>query len=47
MAALVDVKNQAGKMALDIAEKVLRRELGQRDAQEAYVQELVNEYRNN
>jgi F-type H+-transporting ATPase subunit b len=47
MAALVDVKNQAGKMALDIAEKVIRRELGQRESQEAYVKDLVNEYTNN
>lgn len=47
MAALVDVKNQAGQMALDIAEKVLRRELGQRESQETYVKDLVNEYNAN
>ncbi len=47
MAALIDVKNKAGNMALDIAEKVLRRELGSRSDQEAYVGSLLQEFKQN
>jgi len=47
MAVLVDVKNQAGKMALDVAEKVLRRELQNPAEQSQYASDLVKEYRNN
>jgi F-type H+-transporting ATPase subunit b len=47
MAALVDVKNSAGKMALDIAEKVLRRELQDKAAQESYINGLVDEFKMN
>ena len=45
--ALEDVKNQVGIMALDVAEKVLRKELSADDAQRAYVDELVNEIKLN
>ena len=34
-------------MALDIAEKVLRRELQNKNDQEAYVNSLVNEFNQN
>ena len=47
MAALIDVKNKSGQMALDIAEKVLRRELQNKNDQEAYVNSLVNEFNQN
>lgn len=47
MAALIDVKNKAGQMALDIAEKVLRRELQNKGDQESYVRNLVDEFNKN
>jgi F-type H+-transporting ATPase subunit b len=42
MAAMVDLKNQAGKMAIEIAQKVLQRELADAKDQEAFAQSLVN-----
>lgn len=45
--ALEDVKNQVGVMALDIAEKVLRKQLADDSSQRAYVDELVNEIKLN
>jgi len=47
MAALTDVKNQAGTLALDIAEQVLRKELKADSEQVAYVNKLVGELSNN
>jgi len=47
MAALIDVKNKTGMMALDIAEKVLRRELQSKNEQEAYINSLVDEFKLN
>ena len=41
MAAITDVKNQVGKLVIEVSEKVLRRELGSKDAQETHVKELV------
>ena len=41
MAAITDVKNQVGKLVIEVSEKVLRRELTSKDAQETYVKELV------
>src|SRR5215211_164704 len=35
MAAMTDVKNQVGKMVIEVAEKILRKELGSKEAQEA------------
>jgi len=46
-AAIADVKNQAGTLALDIAEKVLRKELKADTDQVAYVNKLVGELSNN
>lgn len=40
MAALTDVKNQVGTLVVEVAEKVLRRELAQKADQEAYIREL-------
>ncbi len=42
-AALVEVKNTAGLMALEIAEKVIKKELVGNPAQEAFVSQLVGE----
>lgn len=43
MAALTDVKNQIGKLVIEVTEKVLRRELSNKDAQEAHIRNLVND----
>lgn len=40
-AALVALKNQAGQMAVEIAEKLLRKELGNKSEQEAYAKSLA------
>jgi F-type H+-transporting ATPase subunit b len=42
MAALTDVKNQVGKLVIEVSEKVLRRELGSKEAQEAHIKGLVD-----
>ena len=43
MAALVALKNQSGQMAIDIAEKLLRRELSNKAEQEAYAKSLADQ----
>ena len=40
-AALIDVKNQVGNMVIEVAEKVLRRELSDKAVQENYIKELA------
>ncbi len=47
MAALTDVKNQVGKLVIEVSEKVLRKELGNKEAQEAHIKSLVNEVKLN
>jgi F-type H+-transporting ATPase subunit b len=47
MAALTDVKNQVGKLVIEVTEKVLRRELGNKQAQEEHIKGLVNEVKLN
>jgi len=47
MAALTDVKNQVGNLVIDVAEKVLRRELNNKPEQEKFIRELANEVRLN
>ncbi|MEK7255661.1 MAG: F0F1 ATP synthase subunit B [Bacteroidota bacterium] len=47
MAAIVDLKNQVGSIALEIAEKVLRRELQGNAAQEEFVGGLVKDIKLN
>ncbi len=41
-AALIDVKNQVGNMVIEVAEKVLRRELSDKAVQENYIKELAD-----
>ena len=41
MAALTDVKNQVGLLVVDVAEKVLRRELQSKTDQENYIRQLA------
>lgn len=38
-AALIDVKNQVGKMVIEVSEKVLRRELANRAEQEGFIRQ--------
>ena len=47
MAAITDVKNQVGKMVIEVSEKILRRELGNKTDQEAHIKDLVNEVKLN
>ncbi len=42
MAALTEVKNQVGKLVIEVSEKVLRKELSNQDAQEAHIKGLVD-----
>ena len=43
MAALTDVKNQIGNMVIEVAEKVIRRELSSKAEQEGYIRKLADE----
>ncbi len=43
MAAMIDIKNTSGKMALDIAEKVIQKELASSKEHQSFVQKLVSE----
>lgn len=47
MAALTEVKNYAGKMALEIAEKVLKKEFSDPKKQESFASELVDDLKLN
>jgi F-type H+-transporting ATPase subunit b len=47
MAAITDLKNQVGSIAIEIAEKVLRRELDSKGDQEKFVGQLVDDMKLN
>src|SRR6185436_1678057 len=47
MADLTDVKNQVGKMVIEVSEKILRRELGNKEQQGSHIKELVKEVKLN
>jgi len=47
MAALTEVKNQVGKLVIEVSEKVLRKELGNKEAQEAHIKGLVGDIKMN
>lgn len=47
MAAITDIKNQVGKMSLEIAEKVIRKQLEGNQEQERFVNTLVEEMKLN
>lgn len=47
MAALTEVKNQVGKLVIEVSEKVLRKELANKEAQEAHIKGLVDEVKLN
>jgi F-type H+-transporting ATPase subunit b len=42
-AALTEVKNEVGNLVIDVAEKVLRRELANKAEQEAFIRQLSQE----
>ncbi len=43
MAAITDLKNQVGKLVIEVSEKVLRRELSDKPAQEIFIKKLAEE----
>lgn len=43
MAALTDVKNQIGNMVIEVAEKVIRKELSNKADQEIYIRKLAED----
>lgn len=47
MAALTEVKNQVGSLVIEVAEKVLRKELADKANQEAYIKQLAGEIKMN
>jgi F-type H+-transporting ATPase subunit b len=47
MAALTEIKNQVGSLVIEVSEKVLRRELNDKSAQESYIKTLAEEVRLN
>ena len=47
MAALTEVKNQVGKLVIEVSEKILKKELANKDAQEAHIRGLVDDVKLN
>ena len=47
MAAITEIKNQMGKLVIEVSEKVLRRELSNKEAQEAHIKGMVEEVKLN
>jgi F-type H+-transporting ATPase subunit b len=47
MAALTDVKNQVGNLVIEVAEKVLRRELSNKSEQETFIRQLAGDVKLN
>src|SRR5690242_3052452 len=43
MAALTEVKNQVGKLVIEVSEKVLRKELSNKQSQESHIRDMVAE----
>jgi F-type H+-transporting ATPase subunit b len=41
MAAITDLKNQVGNLVVEVSEKILRRELSNKQEQEKYIKELA------
>ena len=46
-AVLTDLKNQAGSLIIEVAEKVLRKELADKSTQENYIKQLSDEVKLN
>jgi F-type H+-transporting ATPase subunit b len=47
MAAITDIKNQVGKLVIEVSEKVLRRELSNKPEQENFINQLAQEIKLN
>ncbi len=43
LAAMTEIKNQVGNLVIEVSEKVLRRELGNKAEQESYIKQLAQE----
>lgn len=46
-AAMIDLKNQIGQLSIEIAEKLLNRELKDKSAQKDYLDELIKDFKLN
>ena len=47
MAAITDIKNQVGKLVVEVSEKVLRRELADKTGQEKFINDLASQMKLN
>lgn len=47
MAALTEVKNQVGKLVIEVSEKVLRKQLDNKAAQEEHIRDIVKDVKLN
>ncbi|MFI5130155.1 MAG: F0F1 ATP synthase subunit B [Chitinophagales bacterium] len=47
IAALTEVKNQLGKLVIEVSEKLLQRELANKEAQEAHIKGLIDDVKLN
>jgi len=47
MAAITDIKNQVGNLVIEVSEKILRRELSNKNEQESYIRQLANDVKLN
>lgn len=47
MAALTDVKNQVGTLAIEVAEKILRKELSENESHQSYIRQLAEDIKLN
>lgn len=43
MAAITDLKNQVGKLVIEVSEKILRRELSNKEEQEIFIKQMAEE----
>jgi len=44
---MIDLKNQVGKLVIEVSEKILRKELSDKAAQENYIKDLANDVKLN
>jgi len=47
MAAITDLKNQVGNLVIEVSEKILRRELSNKEEQETYIRQLADNVKMN
>jgi F0F1-type ATP synthase, subunit b len=43
MAAIIDLKNQVGNLVIEVSEKILRRELNNKQEQETYIKQRADD----